>query len=165
MKNTLLLLFIVFFISCTSNQVSEDNINQNEIRVLHSGDRLGPQTVIFNEVEVTTIMEQNSANQEVEVLNITAFSGSGTNQYINFKVYPNSVGEDVLFEDFFCYKFDRNNLTVTYLNFNESISLNVLTNNESEFTATFSGKLRHFEQVLQSFIILNLNGGTISIKY
>ena len=42
---------IIFFISCTSDDSTEqeESIDENEIRVLHSGDRLGSQTVIFNE--------------------------------------------------------------------------------------------------------------------
>lgn len=165
-KLGLSILMVALLISCTVNQWEEDKeeVSDDEIIIVHDEHFRGIERVVFKDVEVTTIIEQISATEEVEVLLINAFSGSETNQHLIFKVFPNSLGNNVLFNNFFVYKFDRG-LTVIYTNPNDSVSLNVLTNNDSQFTATFSGELEHWNNGTQQLQLLDISSGTISIKY
>lgn len=163
MKNGIYILLILFIISCSK----EDNINNelilnNKLEITYRGYyeeyfELPYQQEVYADIEIKNIREQTSSIEELNLLQIIAKSRD-TDKYISFKVLENSVGDDVLYNDKFRF------ISSGGASYSPSkLYFQVLTNNDKEFVANFSGELKHWYEGEQKYVYLDIKNGSIVI--
>ena len=163
MKKFCYIFFILFFISCSSDDSPEQEpiVESDNLEITYRGFYqvfFGEpyQHEIYNNIAVTPITEQISPTETIDLLKINAYSSGNTEDYITFKVLTNTIGTNVLYNDDFSFR----SYGATY--FPSDFNFNVLVNNDTEFSADFSGELEHWYEGEQRYVHLNISSASIS---
>lgn len=165
-KITLNIILVLFFISCSSDDFieHEETLENNKLEIRYRG----YYQVFFDEpyvrdtytnIVVTSITEQISSIETIDLYKINAFSDNDNQDYISFKVLKNSIGNNILYNDQFTFR----SYGATYLPSN--LNFNVLANNDEEFTANFSGELEHWYDGEQRYVYLDISSASITFKH
>ncbi len=166
MKKIILLIGLLFFISCSNTDSNgiEPIAPSNKLVTSYKGYyevnfNLPTATSTFDNIRVTPIVEQISPTEELNLLQIFANTNDDNNNYITFKVLAEGTGNNILYDDSFVFKSHGATYHPTNLDFV------VHTNNESEFSAQFSGELDHWYEGEQRYVYLNIYSGSIVTSY
>ena len=157
------LFFILIFISCINDdEIEQESTVENDILEIRYK---GYYQVFFGEpyqddtysnITVTIVTEEVSSTETIELLKVNAYSNGSTEDYISFKVLPNVIGNEVLYNDNFSFR----SFGATY--FPSDLNFNVLVNNNEEFNANFSGELEHWYEGEQRYVHLDISSASIS---
>ncbi len=157
---------VLFFISCSSDDSTEreETLENNNLEIRYKGyyqvffDQ-PYQRDTYTNLAITSITEQISSTETVDLYKISAYSDNDNQDYISFKVLKNSVGNNVLYNDQFTFR----SYGATYLPSN--LNFNVLVNNEEEFSASFSGELEHWYDGEQRYVYLDISSASITLEH
>ena len=167
MNKHILGLVLLFLISCSRNDDepinNQQNIETDNLTIRYKGyyqEFFGEsyQNDIYTNITVTPIEEQISPTETLSLLKISAFSSGKTEDIIIFYIYPNTTGKEALYNNSFSFRSHGATYHPSILNFE------VLTNNDSEFSAEFFGKLEHWYEGELRYVYLNISYATIFIS-
>lgn len=165
-KRFYFLFFALFFISCSNNDsVEQEPIIENDnLEITYKGFYqvfFGEpyQNEIYNNITVTPITEQVSLTETIDLLRVNAYSSGATEDFISFKVLKNNIGSNVLYNDNFQFR----SYGATY--FPSNLNFEVLINNDTEFSANFSGELEHWYEGELRYVYLDISSASISVSY
>ena len=160
-------LVLLLFISCSSSDdepiVKEQNIETDNLTIRYKGyyqEFFGEpyQNDIYTNISITPIEEQISPTETISLLKMNAYSSGDTEDIFIFRVFPNSIGMNALYPDKFSFRSHGATYHPSNLNFE------VLTNNDSEFSAKFSGKLKHWYDGEKRYVYLDISSASIFIS-
>jgi hypothetical protein len=152
--------------SCTGNDSLEEEpfAPINELTVKYKGYyeeffELPIANSTFNNIKVTHIVEQVSATEHVDLLQIFANANNDNDNYIAFRVLKDQTGTNVLYNNSFSFKSHG------AIYYQSNLKFEVLKNNGTEFSAQFSGELDHWYNGEKRYIYLNIFSGSIVLNY
>lgn len=166
MKTGLFCLILLFF-TCSSSDDSTDKdtiVESDNINITYRGFyqvffEEPYQQDIYTNITVTPIVDEISPTETINLLEINAYSSNETRDIIRFRVLTNSIGNNALYDHAFSFRSHG----ATY--YSSNLNFEVLTNNDLEFSANFSGELDHWYEGEQRYVYLDISSGFISISH
>ena len=159
MKIIIYSLLIIFFTSCLKGEFVDNEPNKLEITYYEEITEEQHTGKIFTIIDVRPFVKQVSLTEELNLLQITAKT-THDDSFILFEVFANKVGNNALYNNVFDFR------TAYGTPYNAAIiDLQVLTNNDTEFVANFSGTLKHYNQWVPEYIYINVSSGSIAFTY
>ncbi len=169
MKRSIFCLILIFLISCSNNELTEQetNVEANNLEISYSGYYqvvFGEpyQNDIYDNITISPITFQTSPTATIDLLKIHASStskGNKSDNFISFNVLANTIGNDALYDNHLSFKSHG----ATY--YTSKLYFKVLTNNEIGFSAAFSGKLKHWYEGENRYVYLDISKASVSILY
>ncbi len=169
MKKIIYCILILIIGSCSEDDHFEEQ--SNNIRIVYQGyyevlKELRDTSIKLTDIMIYKVVEQVSDTEEIDLLQIIATSKTD-DSYITFKVLPNAVGYDALYKEAFEFRTPESHpySTEDIDQTTEDINFEVLVNDNTEFSATFSGTLNHYSYGLHRCIYLEIKSGSMNYKY
>jgi len=152
-KITVFSLLLFFGYSCKKD--NEEVIIENKLEISFKGyyeEINGFPYVddVYTNIQFSRYTEDISPDETVEILQIIAKS-SDTDKFVRFEVYPDSLGEHVIYNEIFVFKSTGG---ASY--YPHELYFNVTKNDEIGFIAEFNGKLKHYNQYDDYYIYMNI---------
>lgn len=166
MKNFFIYFLIISSLSACWKYEYDNEIAlpENRVKINYKGryeevNGLSFQDEVYSNISVSQIVEQVNNNEEIELIQYLAKAGD-TDNYILFKVYPDSTGPNALYNEYFSFRSQG----ATYYHC-EYFHFDVLRNTENEFIAEFSGKLKHYNQYENYYFYMECRSGEVIYKW
>ncbi len=161
MRKILFCFIFLFVLSCSKDESLNINNSSNLLEMAyyeeitneyHSGKT-------FTIINIRPFEKVVSSTEELNLLQITARTNHD-DSIVLFEVYANKTGNDVLYNNVFDFRTARG----TPYN-SERIELQVLANDDKEFIANFTGRVKHYNQWVPEYIYIDISYGSIVFKY
>ncbi len=162
MKKALYYLIILFIWSCSKDECIDSDQNDNIIELKYYEEYWDQRfSKTFTIIDIRPFVKKVSLTEEVHLLQVTARTNYD-NSNILFKVFADSIGNNVLYNNVFDF---RTGIGLGCPYNAVTVEMQVLANNNKEFTANFTGSLRHYNQWVPEYIYLDISYGSIRFRY
>lgn len=162
MKKYICCILLAIVISCSEDQSIDGNTSSNIIEIDYYEWYWGKEfSVKFNIINISPLVRQISLTEEINLLQISASSTEDESKVL-FEVFADSIGDNVLYNNTFDYRTGVGYgcpYNAVY------IDMHVMANDDKEFVASFTGRLKHYNQWVPEYIYMDITYGSISYRY